>query len=102
MWKLEDDDLKGIRTRFMQLFSFLLLSMQKMYENVILKNSGDFSKNKDVAERCLIDGTSYDSNYFKIVKIYPINGLRTEAKSFSFEIDVTELERNRKSILFQA
>ena len=61
-----------------------------------------WNKNKDVAQRCLIDNTSYDSDSFKIVKIYPSNGLRTEAKSFSFEIDVTQLDRNKRSILFQA
>ena len=46
MWKLEANELKGIRTRFMKLLSFLFTSMQKMYEDVKIKNVKDFGKNE--------------------------------------------------------
>jgi uncharacterized protein YcbK (DUF882 family) len=37
MWKLQPDELKGIRTRFMKLLSFLLLQFKKMYESILIK-----------------------------------------------------------------
>ena len=48
MWKLEANELKGIRTRFMKLLSFLFTSMQKMYEDVKIKNVKDFGKNENL------------------------------------------------------
>ena len=50
MWKLSNDELKGVRTRFMKFLSFLLASFQKMYENIKTKNSKDFGKNKNSEE----------------------------------------------------
>ena len=46
MWKLEENELKEIRNRFMKLLSFLFFSMQKMYEDVKNKNIKDFGKNE--------------------------------------------------------
>ena len=48
MWKLQQDELQGVRNRFMKLLTFLLVSLQKMYENIKRKNIGDFSKNEEV------------------------------------------------------
>lgn len=45
------------------------------------------SKNIDVAENCLVEGFSYDSNKNRLVKIYPAQGLRTKAKKIYFNLN---------------
>jgi hypothetical protein len=42
MWRLQAEELKGVRTRFMKLLSFLLLSLEKMYEDVKSRNTKNF------------------------------------------------------------
>ena len=42
MWRLQTGELKGVRTRFMKLLSFLLVSLEKMYENVKRENTTNF------------------------------------------------------------
>ena len=50
MWKLQQNELQGVRNRFMKLLTFLLVSLQKMYENIKRKNIGDFSKNEEMGK----------------------------------------------------
>ena len=45
MWKLEMDDLKGIRERFMKVLSFLLITLREMYERLKQENIGSIKEN---------------------------------------------------------
>jgi hypothetical protein len=46
MWKLEMDDLKGIRERFMKVLSFLLITLREMYERLKQENIGSIKDNR--------------------------------------------------------
>ena len=48
MWRLQSNELKEVRTRFMKLLSFLLISLQKMYEDVKRQNIKDFGKEEEL------------------------------------------------------
>lgn len=45
------------------------------------------SYNPRVAEACLVDGITYDAEHLRLVKTYPIEGLRREAKYVYFDVD---------------
>ena len=48
MWKLQHNELRGIRIRFMKMLSFLLLNFQIMYENILnIHKSNLIIKNKN-------------------------------------------------------
>lgn len=45
------------------------------------------SFNSRVAEGCLVDGVTYDVKHFRLVKTYPIDGLRREPHYVYLEVD---------------
>ena len=74
MWKLEANELKNVRTRFMKLLSYLLMSMQKMYEDVKRKNVKDFGKNENIESvkifyKSLVDSIRLEENVEKKKKL---------------------------------
>ena len=47
MWKLQQDELNGVKTRFLKILTFLLVSLKEMYEQVKRENSKKNSKKKE-------------------------------------------------------
>ncbi|MFI8127119.1 hypothetical protein ACKERE_17795, partial [Acinetobacter baumannii] len=46
-----------------------------------------YNYNPKIAEQCLIDGLSYEPDNLRIIKTYPIEGLRQKRINFYLEVD---------------
>jgi hypothetical protein len=57
-----------------------------------------YSYNQRVAEECLVEGITYDAENQRLVKTYPVDGLRREPKYIYFNVDPPPTdEKIRKS-----
>jgi hypothetical protein len=87
MWKLQQDELKGVRTRFMKLLSFLLIQFKTMYENILSKH--DISYKKQNENNVVI------KNKNKNKKIYTPDNLEKIHNMYSNLVKTIEMESNQ-------
>jgi len=69
-------------------------ALQKVVLSWVKKNYAWLHNyNPRVAEDCLVDGLTYDSVSFRLIKTYPIEGLRRKTECIYFQVDHPEVEK---------